>query len=361
MSGAAAAEDSEVLVEERGRLGLLTLNRPKAINALTHNMVKLISAALDRWADDDDIATVALVGAGDRGLCAGGDVVGLYRDVTEADGMGAAAFWRDEYAMNARIARYPKPFVAIQDGIVLGGGIGVSAHGSHRVVTERSKLGFPEVTIGYIPDVGATWLLSHAPGELGTRLALSAATIGPADAILVGFSDHFVPSDRISTLLRTLEATNPVTAIAFHAASPDRGELAAQREWTDHAFTADSVTDILGRLRGYGSEEASALADSIAQKSPLALAVTLEALRRARHLPDLEAALDQEYRVSRHSSGTPDFAEGIRAQLIDKDRNPRWNPSTHAAVTDGDVEAFFEVPADGDLDLSTAFASKETA
>lgn len=362
---AVEAEDgiAEVIVETRGRLGLLTLNRPKAINALTHDMVRIIRAALDRWADDDAIATVAVVGSGDRGLCAGGDVVSLYRDVTEADGLGAAAFWRDEYEMNARIAAFPKPFVAIQDGIVLGGGIGVSAHGSHRVVTERSKLGFPEVTIGFVPDVGATWLLSRAPGELGTRLALSAASIGPADAILVGFSDSFVPSDRIPKLLKALEVEDPATVIAALASEPDPGTLEAQRGWTDEAFAEDSVADIIHRLREQGDPEASALADSIDRKSPLALALTLESLRRARQLSGLDAALEQEYRVSRHASAAHDFAEGIRAQLIDKDRNPRWNPSSHSAVTEAVVAAGFEAPSDGDLGLSAELepASKETA
>jgi enoyl-CoA hydratase len=352
-------EDAEVIVEERGRLGLLTLNRPNAINALTHTMVTLILAALDRWVEDEAIMTVAVVGAGERGLCAGGDVVGLYRDVTERDGMGAAAFWRDEYAMNARIAGYPKPFVAIQDGIVLGGGIGVSAHGSHRVVTERSKLGFPEVTIGYIPDVGATWLLSRAPGELGTRLALSAASVGAADAILVGFADSFVPSDRIPALLSALETQDPDTAIATFATQPGPGVLGAQRGWTDTAFVANSVAGIIDRLHKTGDAQMSQLADSIGRKSPLALAVTLEALRRARKLPTLEAALDQEYRVSRHSSRTADFAEGIRAQLIDKDRNPRWSPPDHDAVTVAQIAAFFTVPSDGDLGLSAVLASKE--
>lgn len=352
--------EPEVLVEERGRLGLLTLNRPRAINALTHGMVRIVSAALDRWAADDRIATVAVVGAGDRGLCAGGDVVGLHRDVTEGDGLGAAQFWRDEYAMNARIARYPKPYVAIQDGIVLGGGIGISAHGSHRVVTERSKLGFPEVTIGYIPDVGATWLLSRAPGELGVRLALSAANVGAADAILVGFADSFVPSDRVPALLSALEREDPGTAIAIVGADPGAGVLAAQRSWSDEAFAAGTVPEIVDRLRATDLAEASALADSIEVKSPLALAVTLAAVRRARALPHLEAALAQEYRVSRHSSMSHDFAEGIRAQLIDKDRNPRWAPAAHADVSDAEVEAFFETPSDGDLALASHPLSKET-
>jgi enoyl-CoA hydratase len=328
------------------------------MNALTHAMVKLISHALDEWADDDGVSTVAVVGAGDRGLCAGGDVISLYRDVTEGDGMNAAAFWRDEYAMNARIARYPKPFVAVQDGIVLGGGIGVSAHGSHRVVTERSRLGFPEVTIGFVPDVGATWLLSRAPGELGTRLALTAESVGPADAILVGFSDSFVSSDRIPALLNALEGDEASSAISLLAGDPGQSELSNDRAWTDDAFGQPTVSRILARLDEQGTPEASALAAGIATKSPLALAVGLEALRRARGASSLEEALDQEYRVSRHLSMRSDFAEGIRAQLVDKDRNPRWSVSRHADITDADVALFFAAPSDGDLGLAHAVVTE---
>jgi len=350
----------DVLVERRGRLGLITLNRPQALNALTHAMVDTVAAALDDWAEDDAISTVAVVGAGDRGLCAGGDIVGLYRDVTEGDGMRAAAFWRAEYAMNARINSYSKPFVAIQDGIVLGGGVGISAFGSHRVVTERSRLGFPEVTIGFIPDVGGTWLLSRAPGEVGTRLALSAETVGPADAIWIGLSDTFVPQARIPELLSALETDGADAAVTAFAADPGPGDLGAQRSWTDAAFSADTIEGILGRLRDSDSPEASAIATVIAEKSPIALAVTLEALRRARSLPSLPHALNQDYRVSRHSSGTHDFAEGIRALVIDKDRNPQWEHRDHGTVTHTEVAAFFARPADGDLNVSES-SSKETA
>lgn len=353
-SEALAADAPAVLAERRGRLGLVTLDRPRALNALTHGMVRAVVAALHDWRDDPAVETVAIVGAGERGLCAGGDVVAFHRDVTQGDGLVAAAFWRDEYAMNALIAAYPKPFVAIQDGIVLGGGVGISSHGSHRVVTERTRIGFPETTIGYIPDVGATWLLSRAPGRLGTRLALSAESVGAADAILVGLSDRFVPVDRIPALLEALETGEPDAAIARVAQDAPPGRLAAQRAWTDEAFSAGSVQEILARLRAVGEPEAAELADGIDAKSPTALAVTLEAMRRAASLPDLPAALVQEYRVSRHSSGTHDFAEGIRAQLIDKDRAPRWYPATHDAVTRAEVEAFFEPPPEGDLDLSAA-------
>ncbi|WP_448256055.1 enoyl-CoA hydratase/isomerase family protein [Microbacterium aurum] len=351
--------NEDVITERRGRLGLITLNRPHAINALTHGMVRAIASALEAWRDDSGVATVAIVGSGERGLCAGGDVVTLYDDTTKGDGLGAAAFWRDEYAMNAMIASYPKPYVAIQDGIVLGGGIGVSAHGSHRVVTERSKLGFPEVTIGYIPDVGATWLLSRAPGELGTRLALSAETVGTADAILVGFADSFVPREKIPDLLSALEREEAGTVVALLSTEAPAGVLAEQRMWSDRAFSGGTVAEVVDRLHEVGTAEASALAQTIEAKSPLALAVTLESLRRARSLPNLEAALEQEYRVSRHSSASHDFAEGIRAQLIDKDRNPHWKPVAHADVTTADVAAFFTVPSDGDLTLARS-ASKET-
>ncbi|ALJ21682.1 enoyl-CoA hydratase/isomerase family protein [Microbacterium sp. No. 7] len=357
-----ATPEAEAFKERRGRLGLITLNRPRAINALTHDMVRVVAGALEEWRDDPAVGAVAIVGAGERGLCAGGDVITLYDDTTKGDGLDAAAFWRDEYAMNAVISSYPKPYIAIQDGIVLGGGVGVSGHGSHRIVTERTRIGFPETTIGYIPDVGATWLLSRAPGELGTRLALSAESVGAADAILVGFADHFVPAARIPALLAALEHEEPADAIARLAADAPAGSLEAQRSWTDRAFSADTVAEILDRLHDTGADDAVALADAIAQKSPIALSVTLEAVRRARALPSLEAALVQEYRVSRHSSASHDFAEGIRAQLIDKDRNPRWAPATLSSVTDDGVAAFFAVPSDGDLVLPhrVESVSKET-
>lgn len=362
-------EEPEVLVERRGRLGLLTLNRPRAINALTHHMVEIISGALEAWRDDDEIQTVAVVGAGERGLCAGGDVISLYRDATQGDGLSAAAFWADEYRMNSAISAYPKPFVAIQDGIVLGGGIGVSAHGSHRIVTERSKLGFPETTIGYFPDVGATWLLSRAPGHLGRKLALTAESIGAADAILVGFSDSFVPSEHIAALLEALEEDTVDAAIARFASEPPPGKLQAQRTWIDAAFAAETVDGVLEALRaitGDHAADAASAADTIEAKSPIALAVAQESLRRAASLESLEDALRMEYRMSRHASKTHDFVEGIRAQLVDKDRNPRWQPATSAEVTVEDIEAYFEVPPEGDLEFKphtqhTSHTSKETS
>lgn len=349
MSDEPVVAADEVVVERRGRAGILTLNRPKSINALTPGMVGILASALEAWRTDDEVKTVIIRGAGERGLCAGGDIVALYTDAKDGDGLASAAFWREEYALNATIDSYPKPIVAIQDGIVLGGGIGVSAHASHRVVTERSRLGFPEVTIGFVPDVGATWLLSRAPGELGTRLALTAQQVGAADAITVGFSDSFVPSQSLPDLYVALETESADDALARFARTPPDGTLEQARGWIDEAFSADTISEIVQRLRTSSSDDARALAEVIDAKSPTALAVTVESLRRARSARSLRQALITEFRVSRHATTTPDFVEGIRAQVIDKDRTPRWNPATAARVTDDDVAAFFEPPSDGDL------------
>ncbi len=346
----ADAADDEVLFEQRGHLGLITLNRPRAINALNHAMVRAMADALTRWADDDTVQTVAITGAGDRGLCAGGDIVSLYEDAISGDGKSSAEFWFDEYHLNAQISRYPKPIVAIQDGIVLGGGIGISAHASHRVVTERSKLGLPEVGIGFVPDVGATWLLSHAPGELGTYVALTAGSVGAADAITIGLSDTFVSSDRLPKLLTALETMDASEAIMLLATDAGDPPLCAARGWIDDAFSASSIAAIIGRLRTAGETDADKAADTMMQRSPMALTLTLESLRRASELNSLEEALEQEYRVSRRAHAAPDFAEGVRAQVIDKDRNPLWQPL--GAMDDRTIESYFQPLDDHELGLA---------
>ncbi len=338
-------EQPELSVERRGALGLLILNRPRVINALTHGMIRGIHAALRHWADDDTVRTVAITGAGDRGLCAGGDIVTLYRLAVAGDVESAAAFWRDEYRLNLAISRYPKPFVAIMDGVVLGGGIGISAHGSHRVVTERSKLGMPETAIGFVPDVGGTWLLSRAPGELGTWLALTSRTVGAGDGIALGLADFFVPAERIRNLLTALETVDVAAALTDVSEPAPHSPLLARQRDIDAAFSAPTVSEIVQRL---GDDEAAA---DLGSKSPTALAVTLEALRRARELSSLEDVLVQEFRVSLRCIATPDFAEGVRAQVIDKDRSPRWSPATHAEVSADAVASFFDSLGERELDL----------
>ena len=270
----------EVLFERRGHLGIVTLNRPRAVNALNAGMVKAMLQQLAAWADDESVAAVLVRGAGDRGLCAGGDIVAIYKDMLHG-GSETADFWADEYRLNALIANYPKPYVAFMDGLVLGGGVGVSAHGSVRIVTERTRTGMPETTIGFVPDVGGTLLLSRAPGETGTHAALTGAHLSGADALFLGLADYFVPSESLPALTEALEGSTPEDAVVrFAQAAPDSA-LAAQREWIDSCYAAEDAEEIVHRLREAGGEAVDA-ADTITVKSPTSVKVTLASLRRVR-------------------------------------------------------------------------------
>ncbi|MFJ8294839.1 enoyl-CoA hydratase/isomerase family protein [Streptomyces sp. NPDC094447] len=344
---------ADVLLRTEGRAGFLTLNRPRAINALTHAMVLAADEALTAWEHDPAVTTVVIEGAGERGLCAGGDIRAIHDDA-RTGGSASAAFWRDEYRLNARIARYPKPYVALMDGIVMGGGVGLSAHGSVRVVTERSRVAMPETGIGFVPDVGGTYLLGRAPGELGTHLALTGAPVGAADAILTGLADHFVPSAELPSLVRDLTRLPADEAVARHAGAAPPGVLPEQREWIDACYPAETVEAVVRRLLASGVPAAKETATTLLAKSPTALKATLATLRRARTLATLEEVLDLEFRVSCGSLTGPDLVEGIRAQVVDKDRNPRWSPPTLPEVTDEAVDRLFAEPAGGDLGLAAA-------
>ena len=344
-------ENEDVLVSvggpaDRG-VGLLTLNRPKAINSLTHPMVGTIAAALTAWEKDDAVRAVVVAGAGDRGLCAGGDVVAIYHDA-KVGGAATRQFWWDEYLLDAYIGRYPKPYVALMNGITMGGGVGISAHGSVRVVTETTKMAMPEVGIGFIPDVGGTFILSRTPGLLGLHAALTGAAFTGADAIAMGFADHFVPHDRLGAFTETILADDVDTAVGAHAEEPPPSPLLAQREWIDHCYAGETIADIVAALRAHDAGPANDAADLIASRSPVAVSVALEAVRRAATLPTLEDVLRQEFRTSCGALHSHDLIEGIRALLIDKDRNPQWSPASLPAVTKEDVDAYF-VSADPDL------------
>jgi enoyl-CoA hydratase len=344
-------ESDEVLTRVDGTVGLITLNRPQAINSLNQHMVEALRAVLTDWASDDAVSAVVLSGAGERGLCAGGDVVSIYHSARK-DGVEARRFWRDEYLLNAQVADFPKPYVALMDGIVMGGGVGVSAHANTRVVTDTSKIAMPEVGIGFIPDVGGTFLLSRAPGGLGLHAALTGAPFSGADAIAMGFADHYVPHDDLEAFTRAIIADGVQSALAEHAIEPPPSELAAQHRWMDECYAGDTVEDIVANLHGHDTGPGPALpqdaADLIGTRSPISLSVTLEAVRRAAKLETVKDVLIQDYRVSSASLRSHDLVEGIRAQLIDKDRKPKWSPATLAAVTAADVEAYF-APVDDDL------------
>ncbi|SDP16054.1 enoyl-CoA hydratase [Arthrobacter sp. ok909] len=346
-----AGETADVLFERRGRLGVVTLNRPKAVNALTAGMAAAMLDQLTVWADDDAVAAVLVRGAGDRGLCAGGDIVAIYRDMLDG-GDATADFWAVEYRLNLLISEYPKPYVAFMDGLVLGGGVGISAHGSVRIVTERTRSGMPETTIGFVPDVGGTLLLSRAPGEAGTHAALTGAHLSGADALFLGLADHFVPSARLPELAAALETEPADAVVARFAESAPQSVLAGQREWIDACYSSDDAGEIVRRLRTIGGEAAAEAADTITAKSPTAVKVALASLRRVRGLT-LAEALEQEYRVGLRFLAGPDFREGIRAQVVDKDRTPHWQPATLADVTNDNVESYFAPLGDRELKLSS--------
>ena len=340
-------DESDIASRVDGGVGFVTLNRPKAINSLNQSMVSRLRAVLTAWEQDDAINAVVLSGAGERGLCAGGDVVAIYHSA-RADGAEARRFWHDEYLMNGQIGRFPKEYVALMDGIVMGGGVGVGAHANTRVVTETSKVAMPEVGIGFIPDVGGAYLLSRAPGSLGLHVALTGAPFSGADAIALGFADHYVPHDKLDVLRQAIAADGVKSAIAAHAVEPPASQLAAQRDWIDHCYAGDTVADIVAALRGHDAGPANDAANLIATRSPIALSVTLEAVRRAAKLDTLEDVLAQDYRVSSASLRSHDLVEGIRAQLVDKDRNPKWSPASLSEVSAADVEAYF-APVDDEL------------
>ncbi|MER5767860.1 enoyl-CoA hydratase/isomerase family protein [Streptomyces sp. NPDC001985] len=339
-----------VLLRTEGRAAHLVLNRPRALNALTRPMVRALAAALDAWEGDADVRTVVISGAGERGLCAGGDIRAIHADAV-AGGRESVDFWRDEYRLNARVARFPKPYAALMDGIVMGGGVGVSAHGSVRIVTERSVVAMPETGIGFVPDVGGTHLLARAPGELGTHLALTGLPVGAADAMLCGLADRFVPSALLPELSAALASVEPEEALERYARTPGAGELARHRAWIDSCYRGDSVERIVERLLGHGDPAAGEAAATILTRSPTSLKVTLAALRRARALGALEPVLEQEFRVSCAAFAAPDLVEGVRAQVIDKDRRPRWSPAELSGVTEAAVERFFAPLPEGEPGL----------
>jgi enoyl-CoA hydratase len=334
-----------VLLDVRDGVATITLNRPRALNALTRDMVAVMARALAAWRRDPAIATIVLAGAGERGLCAGGDVRLLFEQAASRPA-DALAFWRDEYRLIASVARLRRPYVALMHGIVMGGGVGLSAHGRHRVVCETSRVAMPEVGIGFPPDVGGTWLLARAPGELGTHAALTAAELTAGDAIGCGLADRYVPAARWGELRAALAGAPPARVLPAFAEAPPPGPLLRERAWIDACYRGDRVEDILARLDACPEPGAAAAAQRIRRHSPTALKVTLRALREARRLTTLEAALRMEYRIMAASLGSADFREGIRAQLIDRDRAPRWQPARLTEVSAAAVASYF-IPAPG--------------
>lgn len=348
--------EAEILFERRGRLGLVIFNRPKALNALSLGMLADFSRQLRAWADDGSIAAVAATGAGGKAFCAGGDVASMYRAGQalrrgEGDGALCRDFFRDEYRLDLLTARYPKPYVSLIDGVFMGGGVGVSCHGAHRVVTERALFAMPETAIGLFPDVGGSYLLPRLPGRLGDYLGLTGARLKAADLLYAGIATAYVPSAKLGALLDALAArpADAAAVVAAYAEKPDdEPELKARREIIDRCFSADDVEGIFARLAGESDDWAAETLALLRRMSPTSLKVTFEASRRGAAL-SLEEVLTMEYRLSQACMAGRDFYEGVRAMLIDKDKTPRWSPDRLEDVDDAAVAAHFEAPPHGDL------------
>lgn len=349
MSGADQADD-EIRFERRGALGLVTLNRPRALNALSLGMIDALHAALDAWEADEGVSRVAIRGAGGRAFCAGGDVRRIYELSRAGRDDEVSAFWYAEYALNAAIRRYPKPYVSLIEGIVMGGGAGISLHGSHRVASERYGFAMPEVGIGLFPDVGMTHALPRLPGRAGTYLALTGARVGAGDALALGLATHYAAAADFDGLVDTLSEGGPVDdGIAAHAAPrPETGPLVAEAALIDAAFSGETVLAILealDRAAADGSGFAAETAALIRTRSPTSLAIAHEQMRRGLGLTFAEALLT-EYRLAERVMAGHDFHEGVRAVLVDKDGRPTWMPSSLEAIDPAAIRAAFG-PLDG--------------
>ena len=345
--------ESEVLFEKRGRAGIITLNRPRALNALTLTMIRDMRAQLTRWAEDPEVERVVIRGAGEKAFCAGGDIrqvreLGLRRDPE------AIGFFRDEYRLNALIKNFPKPYVALVDGSVMGGGVGVSVHGSHRVCGERTSFAMPETAIGFFPDVGATYFLPRLPGRLGTYLALTGARLGQADALWCGIATHAVPRARFDDLAHGLaEACDIAAAIGGYSAAPDLAPIARLMPAIERCFAGgcvEAIMDALAQEAGDYAEWASRTAQLLRLKSPLSLKIALRQMQEGRTATFPEC-MRIEFRVATRVLQGTDFYEGVRAVIVDKDNRPSWAQASLEAVGDDEVNRYFAPLGPDELQL----------
>jgi enoyl-CoA hydratase len=343
----------DVLIRSEGAAGRITLNRPKALNALNLAMTDAITAALVQWRDDDRIKHVVIDGAGGRAFCAGGDIRAVY-DLIPTDPEFPRGYWRAEYRLNAMIARYAKPYVALMDGFCLGGGVGLSAHGSHRIVTERSQVGMPETAIGFTPDVGGSWLLAQAPGHAGEYMAATAYRMNAADAIHAGFADAAIGAEDIPAFVAALcEGHDASETARRFAGAAGTSDLATRRADIDLVFGSETIQESVRRLEAKGGPWAEKTLRKISAHSPTALAAAHFSVRKVRGLKSLEESIDHEYRYAHRAVGLHDFREGVRALLVDKDGSPQWRPARIEDVRLSDVAALFAPLGKDELGLAS--------
>ncbi|MEP3115145.1 enoyl-CoA hydratase/isomerase family protein [Nisaea sp.] len=344
----------DVRFEVQGAIGCITLDRQRALNSLTLEMIRAMQVQLDAWAEDPNIGAVLIEGAGEKSFCAGGDVVSVRRSRLEEGETGKPTklmldFFGEEYRLNRSIADYPKPYIALLDGVTMGGGVGISVHGSFRIATERTLFAMPETGIGLFPDVGGGWFLPRCPGELGTYLALTGAPVKAADCLYIEAATHFVPSDRLQALRAELlsldlkqDAAGRISVLlSEHSVSGGDATLSEHRSIIDSAFAHDRIEDILGALKAAGGSFCDETAAMLEHRSPTSLKVTLEMVRRGARCASLAEDLEMEFTMVQSFMIAGDFFEGVRALLVDKDRAPKWSPPTLDAVTPEAVAAYF--------------------
>ena len=337
----------DILIRREGHAGRITLNRPDALNALTWEMCAAIHDALRLWIDEADVRLVLIEGAG-RAFCAGGDIREMHARGIAGDHDYGRRFWADEYRMNLAIARYPKPVVSFLQGFTMGGGVGVGCHAVHRIVDDSSRIAMPECGIGLVPDVGGSLLLSRAPGRLGEFLGLTGTRMGPGDAILCGFADHYVPGDWEGVKSELCSTGDPGRLAEFEQAPPE-APLAGLIDFASDCFAGETLRDILNALRHSDDPEATRSLDRLQKISPLSAACTVELIHRVRGLGTIRDALRIEYRFTSRASENGDFLEGIRALIIDKDNAPHWKHDDPGAVPPHEMSAMLRPPSGGDL------------
>ncbi|MBB4264824.1 enoyl-CoA hydratase/isomerase family protein [Roseospira visakhapatnamensis] len=355
-------DEPEILFEAEDGMGRILLNRPKALNALTLGKIREMDATLRRWADSATVKMVLIEGAGDKAFCAGGDIRALAEAARVDDQETIRSFFSEEYALDRLIRTFPKPYVAVLNGITMGGGVGISLHGSHRVATENTLFAMPETGIGLFPDVGGTYALPRLPGHIGTYLGLTGARLGPADCLYAEVATHHVPTERLPEFEAALRdaARNAVSNEEVVQALTDVMDLyhdhledpplEVHREAIDEAFGRDTVEEILETLDAMDTAWGKETAAVLRTKSPTSLKVSLRQMRAGLRL-DFDRAMQLEYRLARRFLRAPDFQEGVRAVIVDKDQAPRWSPATLEAVTEERVRAWF-APLDDEPDLS---------
>lgn len=344
----------EIIARKIGQVGRITLNRPKALNALSMGMVHAMTKALLAWKDDASVKAVVVDGEGEKGFCAGGDIRMLH-DSGKAGGADAWRFWHDEYQLNTLIKLYPKPYVALIDGITMGGGVGISVHGSHRVAGDRTMLAMPETGIGFFPDVGGTYFLPRLSGEIGMWMGLTGARLKAPDTLAAGIATHYTPSADLPGLIAALEQTDFAgeddleVILEEFSGDPGDSDLAMTRGLIDAAFAGDDVAAMVARIEAAGDPWSQKQAKILGTKSPTSLKLTCAALRSGAD-KDFKDVMTQELRLSVRCLDGSDFYEGVRAVIIDKDNAPNWSPATLDAVDDAAIAAYFEpLPADREL------------